>query len=189
MTQIDPLQLLEFFYPADRPLRKLLLKHSMQVRDKALDIGKKSHCPLDLQLVADGAMLHDIGIGECRAPKILCEGKQPYITHGIIGARMLREYGAAHGIDLEPYARICERHTGSGLSEAEVRLQALPLPPRDYLPETPEEKLVCLADKFFSKSGNMEEKPLDHIRSSLQKFGQESLDRFNAMCQQFKVVS
>lgn len=132
-------------------------------------------------------MLHDIGILHCRAPKILCVGTEPYIAHGVIGARMLREYARTHGVELEAYARICERHTGSGLTAEEVRRESLPIPARDYLPETPEEKLICLADKFFSKSGDLREKPLERIRHSMLKFGPAPLARFDEMCALFNV--
>ena len=157
------------------------------MRNKALELAANSPEKPDLALVADGAMLHDLGIGRCDAPSIDCNGTEPYLAHGIIGAKMLREYGAAHGLDLEKYARICERHTGSGLTAAEIRKQGLPLPERDYLPETPEEELVCLADKFFSKSGDMNEKPLDKVRRSLAKFGDAPLARFDELCRRFHV--
>lgn len=179
--------MIRHFYPEDTPLRRRLLKHSAQVRDKALELAAGAEESLDLELVADGAMLHDIGIKACDAPGIDCHGTEPYLAHGIIGARMLREYGTAHGMELEKYARICERHTGSGLTAAEIRSQKLPLPERDYLPETPEEALVCLADKFFSKSGDMEEKPLKKIRRSMDKFGDAPRKRFEALCRRFKV--
>jgi len=184
---MDANAMIRYFYPEDTPLRRRLLKHSIQVRDKALALAANSEEPIDLQLVADGAMLHDIGVGRCDAPGIDCTGTEPYIAHGIIGAQMLREYGAAHGCDLGRYARICERHTGSGLTAKEVRKQKLPLPERDYLPETPEESLVCLADKFFSKSGGMNEKPLEKIRRSMAKFGDAPLERFEELCRRFKV--
>lgn len=184
---MDAAAIIRHFYPEDTPLRRRLLKHSEQVRDKALALAENSSEELDLALVADGAMLHDLGIGSCDSPKIDCHGSEPYLSHGVIGARMLREYGAAHGLDLEKYARICERHTGSGLTAAEVRRQQLPLPERDYLPETPEEALICLADKFFSKSGDMTEKTLEKVRRSLSKFGEEPLERFEALCRRFKV--
>ncbi len=184
---MDTLAIIRHFYPEDTPLRRRLLRHSEQVRDKALALAANSEEALDLRLVADGAMLHDLGIGECDAPGIDCRGTEPYIAHGIIGARMLRDYGTEHGLDLERYARICERHTGSGLTAAEVMKQKLPLPKRDYLPETPEEALVCLADKFFSKSGDMTEKPLEKIRRSMEKFGDAPLARFEELCRRFKV--
>jgi uncharacterized protein len=101
---------------------------------------------------------------------------------------MLREYGAAHGIDLEPYARICERHTGAGLAAAEIAAQGLPIPVRDYLPQTPAEELICLADKFYSKSGDMQEKPLPRVRASLAKFGPDTLARFDALCRRFAIA-
>ena len=182
-------ELIAFFYPEETPLRRLLVAHSVQVRDKALKIlARSGRSGIDAALTADGAMLHDIGIGRCHAPSIFCEGDEPYLRHGILGARMLREYGKAHGLDLERFARICERHTGSGLTAREIRLQSLPLPERDLLPETPEEKLVCLADKFFSKSGDGQEKSLSRIRRSMVKFGESSLARFDALCAEFGVA-
>ena len=191
MTTVDPLVIIRHFYPEDTPLRRLLLRHSTQVRDKALAIlANPSRPPLELdsEFVSAGAMLHDVGVLQCHAPSILCMGTRPYIAHGIIGAEMLREYGRTHGIDLEPFARICERHTGTGLTAQEIREQRLPLPEQDFLPETPEEKLICLADKFFSKSGDMQEKPLAAIRRSLEKFGPDTLERLDAFCRLFGLV-
>ncbi len=189
-ARIEPLEILYFFYPEDTPLRRLLLKHSVQVREKALSLLE--HSPLsgeaDPALVAAGAMLHDIGIVHCHAPKILCVGSEPYLAHGLLGARMLREYGAARNMaaEMEPFARICERHTGSGITAEEVRRQQLPIPERDCLPETIAEKAVCLADKFFSKSGDMREKPLERIRRSMEKFGPGPAERFEALCRLFE---
>ena len=190
-ARIDPDVIIRHFYPEDTPLRRLLLRHSEQVRDKALAILTDPSRPplkLDPQLVSAGSLLHDVGILQCHAPSILCEGTRPYIAHGIIGAEMLRDYGRSHGLDMEPFARICERHTGAGITAEDVRMQGLPLPERDYLPETPEEKLVCLADKFFSKSGDMQEKPFDRVRRSLEKFGPDTLERFDALCRLFGLV-
>ncbi len=188
---IDPNVIITHFYPEDTPLRRLLLRHSTQVRDKALAIlANPSRPPLELNagLVSAGAMLHDVGILQCHAPSILCIGTRPYIAHGMIGAEMLRDYGRTHRIDLEPFARICERHTGTGITAQEVREQRLPIPERDWLPETPEEKLVCLADKFFSKSGDMKDKPADAVRRSLEKFGADTVERFDALLRLFGVV-
>ncbi|MCQ2353001.1 MAG: HDIG domain-containing protein [Victivallaceae bacterium] len=171
-------------YPENTPMRQLLLKHSMQVRDKALSlIGAESR--IDAALVAQAAMLHDIGIGKCYAPSIHCDGAAPYIAHGLLGAAMLREYGKAHHVNVECFARICERHTGCGLSADEVVRQKLPLPVADYLPETPEELLVCFADKFFSKSGDMAEKSPELIRHQLEKFGDDTLRRWDLMARRF----
>ena len=173
-------------------MRRLLLRHSEQVRDKAFAILRDSAAgnglAVDARLVFDGAMLHDIGILKCHAPEILCEGTEPYIRHGVIGAEMLREYGRKHGLDLEACARICERHTGAGIAAEEVRNRRLPIPVRDYLPESPEEKLVCLADKFYSKSGAMKEKSISRIRQSMSKFGADSVTRLEEMCRMFGIM-
>ncbi len=185
---INCLQIIQFFYPDNTPLRRLLMQHSTQVRDTALRIlsdERNAGYDIDVRLVSDGAMLHDIGIFQCHAPSIFCEGKAPYIAHGVTGAAILREYGHRNGLDLEAYARICERHTGSGITADEVRAQNLPLEARDYLPETLEEKLICLADKLWSKSSPEKEKTIDEARRSLIKFGVDSVDRFDELCKLF----
>ena len=182
------LQIIYGFYPEDTPFRRMLLKHSYQVCGKALELLSRpaaANLNVDRTAVVTGALLHDLGIGRCHAPDILCEGTEPYIAHGMIGAEMLRQLAAETGRDLERYARICERHTGTGLTAAEIRRQNLPLPERDFLPETVEEKLICLADKFYSKSGDMAEKSPERIRRSLAKFGPETLARWDELCRMF----
>ena len=187
---INALQIIDYFYPEDSPLKTLLLRHSNQVKDKALDI--LSHIPelsakVNIETVVNGALLHDVGIRECNAPDIHCHGTRHYIAHGTIGAEMLRDYGRKHGLDLEAIARICERHTGSGLTAVEIRQQCLPIPEQDFLPETLEEKIVCLADKFFSKSGSMKEKDIEKVRKSMMKHGTATMERFDAMCALFHI--
>ena len=199
MTALD---IIYHFYPQDTELRRLLLLHSQCVADKSLQIldqceraGKR--LDIDRKLVVDGAMLHDIGICKCDARGILCEGTEPYICHGTIGAQMLRDYLAELkqepinnlGVDLEACARICERHTGAGLTAQDIIDQQLPiLPVRDLLPETFEEKLVCLADKFFSKSGDpSKEKELGRVCRSMEKFGADTVARFTDLRNLFMV--
>lgn len=185
---MDPLEIINFYYPEENALKETLLKHSSQVREKALQIMEQNpQIPLDRNLLICGAMLHDIGIGNCHAPDIFCNGSEHYLRHGIIGGEMLRRYGALNGISLEPFARICERHTGSGLTMEEIRAGNLPLPIQDFLPETPEEKVICLADKFFSKSGDMKEKSLEKIIRSMERFGAAPAERFKALCTEFRI--
>ncbi len=179
--KIAPLEIAAYFYPDDTPLRRIFLEHGRQVGEKALEILESSGMELDRDFIMAAALLHDIGIIRCHAPSIHCHGSEPYIAHGIMGGAMLREYGRMYSMDLEKFARVCERHTGSGLTAEEIRKQNLPLPERDFLPETAEEKLICLADKFFSKSGRREEKTLESIRSSMAKFGPDALRRFDEL--------
>lgn len=117
-------------------------------------------------------MLHDIGIFKCDAAGILCFGTEPYICHGRIGAELLRSEGFPR------HARVCERHTGAGITKAQIIAQNLPLPQQDFLPETMEEKVICYADKFFSKTHLDREKTIEQAEKSLSKFGDEGVLRF-----------
>lgn len=202
---MNPYDIIYHFYPHDTALRRLLILHSEKVRDKAFAIleAARQNNPspellsIDEQLVNDGALLHDLGIGRTYGPGIHCEGNEPYICHGIIGARMLRELIEGNRCSefsveparLEQIARICERHTGAGLTVRDIVEQNLPIiPPRDLVPETLEEKLVCLADKFYSKSGDpSKEKDLERVKRSMMKFGADSTARFEELCRLFSV--
>lgn len=83
---MDYQSVLDKYYPEDNELRRLLLKHSRQVADRALLIvDKHKELAVDRQFVEEAAMLHDIGIFRCNAPSIFCYGKEPYIKHGPIG--------------------------------------------------------------------------------------------------------
>jgi uncharacterized protein len=117
-------------------------------------------------------MLHDIGIRWCHAPSIFCEGEEPYIRHGLIGGKLLREEG------LPRHARVCERHTGTGLTREQITRQQLPLPAEDFCPETLEEQLVCYADKFYSKSHPNRVLTVEQAAQSLAKFGAEGVQVF-----------
>lgn len=172
--------IIDRYYESGSPLREILIRHSEQVADKALSIAKGRGISIPAEDIVTAAMLHDIGIFRCNAPGIECHGTEPYIRHGILGAELLRGEGAAEWI-----ARVAERHTGAGLTAKEIEEQALPLPIRDYLPETQLERLICYADKFFSKSGAMQEKPFDRVRASLEKFGPDTLARFDALALEF----
>jgi uncharacterized protein len=48
-----------------------------------------------------------------------------------------------------------------------------------------EEKLICFADKFYSKSNLDKVKTVKQIRKSLSKYGDESVKRFNEMLKLF----
>ena len=59
------------------------------------------------------------------------------------------------------HARVCERHTGTGITLAMIEERGLPLPHRDFMPETLEEQLICYADKFYSKTKLDKEKSVE----------------------------
>ena len=161
---MDYRQLIDKCYP-EGPLREIYLSHCRQVADKALAIAHAKRLPLTDDEIEEAAMLHDIGIVMTDAPGIHCYGTEPYIAHGVLGAKIIREAG----LD-EKYAQIAERHTGAGITADDIARQHLPLPEGEYCPQTLLERLICYADKFFSKSGDGSEKSLERIIRSLSKF-------------------
>jgi len=181
---IDCLSIIQRYYTPGNDDYRVLVLHSRQVADLAVKLGQRlidKGQPVDLEFVEEAAMLHDIGMCRTDAPGIHCHGTEPYIRHGILGRQMLDAIG------LFRHGRVCERHTGAGISAAEIIEQHLPIdPPRDLLPESVEEKLVCYADKFFSKS-RLDEPPktLERVRKSLAKFGDDSVVRFDEMATLF----
>ena len=170
-------QIIDKYYPAETPLRDIYMHHCRSVADKAIQLAHKHDLPLDSEDIEAAAMLHDIGIFLTDAAGIHCHGTEPYLTHGRLGADLLREEGVP-----EPLARIAERHTGTGLTPDDIAKLGKLLPPdRDYMPHTLLEKLICYADKFYSKNGDMKEKSLDRVLSSLSKFGPDAVARFKEM--------
>ena len=147
------------YYPADDALRRLLIGHSRQVADRCLAIADRHpELNLDRQFLEESAMLHDIGIRWCSAPGIHCEGTEPYLRHGPIGAEVLRSEGYPR------HARVAERHTGTGLPGLE--------------PESLEEQVVCYADKFYSKSRPDRVLTVDEAAQSLARFGEAGVRKF-----------
>ena len=166
-------EIIDKYYPEDDDLRRLLLRHSRQVARRCMEVcSRHPELKLDSTFVEEAAMLHDIGIRWCHAPGIFCQGNEPYLRHGLIGGRLLRQEG------LPRHARVCERHTGTGITPQQIEQQQLPLPPGDYMPETMEEQLVCYADKFFSKSHPDRVLTPEQAAQSLERFGHEGVERF-----------
>lgn len=176
-------EIIDRYYPAGTPLRDIYLRHCSQVADMALAINESKGLGLDPDEIRAAAMLHDIGIYMCDAPSIECHGTEPYIKHGIIGAKLLRDCGAG-----EKMARVAECHTGSGLTADEITKSNLPLPRRDFLPVTQLERLICYADKFYSKSTISSPHPKDmkRVRTQMARFGEASLARFDGMREEFE---
>ena len=173
-------QLIGKYYDDNPPLHNIMLKHSEAVAYKAMKIvDNHSLLNVDRDFVEEAALLHDIGVCMTDAPTIHCYGKEPYIRHGIIGADIVIKEG------MPQYARVCARHTGTGLTATEIIEHNLPLPHIDLIPETIEEQIICFADKFFSKTKLDSEKTLEQVRMSLMKFGEQSVNRFNYWCRIF----
>jgi uncharacterized protein len=105
-----------------------VIEHSIAVADKAFELSSRFSVAVDQDLIFKGAMLHDIGRGVAHK-----------LVHFIAGAEIAREEGFS-----EEVVKIIERHVGAGLTAGEA--EALGLPPKDYIPKTPEEIVVSYAD-------------------------------------------
>jgi uncharacterized protein len=181
---VDAFALLRKHHDPGNPTYDLLAVHSVLVAHRAraiADAYARRHPdrpPPDLDFVTEAALLHDIGIGRCRAETIFCFGSAPYIQHGAIGREILEDEG------LPRHALVCERHTGAGISAEEVRREKLPLAERDYLPESIEEKIICVADKFYSKNPARLWRPrsLRRIAAGLAQWGPGATRRWLALC-------
>jgi len=185
-NSFNPLTIIQKYYDPASPAYRVLVVHSVLVAAKALALARdylrrQPQVSLDLAFIEQAALLHDIGIFRCHAPLIHCHGSEPYIRHMIIGREILEQEG------LPAHALVCERHTGAGLTAEEVVQQNLPLPVRDYLPLSLEEKVICLADRFYVKPGELlyQELTPAQAREKLAKHGPAVLDRWQALCNLF----
>ena len=113
-----------------------VIRHCIAVSRNATEIAREireNGHEVDIEFVKIAALLHDIGRSRTHG-----------ISHGIEGAKILRNFGLE-----EKFANVCERHIGAGLTKDDA--VSLGLPPRDYLPQTLEEKIIAHADNITSK--------------------------------------
>ncbi|MBI5634928.1 MAG: HDIG domain-containing protein [Nitrospirae bacterium] len=104
--------------------------HSKKVSDKAVEIAKRTGAEMSMELVARGALFHDLG-----------KARTHDMDHGKIGA----EIGKDLGLPVEIIA-IMEKHIRGGLTEPEAR--ELNLPVKDYTLRKLEERIVIYADRL-----------------------------------------
>ncbi len=109
-----------------------VVAHCIVVSRMALSIAGRVKVDVDLELVQQGGLFHDIG-----------RSKTHGIEHALVGVEVAKSLGFPDRL-----VRIIERHIGAGITAREaVRLG---LPKNDYLPLTPEEKIVSYADNLIS---------------------------------------
>lgn len=107
-------------------------KHCEATQRKALRIAQllSVKVTVNFDLVGIGALLHDIGRARTHG-----------VTHGFVGGQILELYDYSPAI-----VKIVERHVLGGFTADEAVLVGLP--ERSFVPETWEEKIVCVADKL-----------------------------------------
>ncbi len=145
MDEKEALELLKK-HSSDDKSYKNVLAHAKAVQRLAVfiadDILEHHKDKGDVQIAVDfiksACILHDIG-------RFKCPPGPDSIKHGVVGADILR----SEGVD-ERYAHVCERHLGAGISKEEVEKKKLPLPVKDYLPVSIEEKIIAYADTLVA---------------------------------------
>lgn len=181
---MDAVLLLRKHFAASPEAFDIVLEHSRLVAAKARSIASALSDPsIDFRFLHDAALLHDIGVSRIHAPRIGCHGNSPYIRHGILGREILEAEG------FPAHAMVCERHIGVGLGIKDIVQQQLPLPKRDMVPVTIEERIICFADLFYSKKpGSLSrEKSREDIRASLLKHGSHKVAIFERWVEEFSL--
>lgn len=127
-----------------------------------------------------GGLLHDIGTyfvlesdGSKRAGGLLRFDGPRYILHGLRGYNYLIDCGFS-----EDAAQFARNHTGVGLTREQVLTQKLPLPASDYVPQTIEQEIVMVADKYNSKSIPPRFLSVEAYRRKAARFGKENARRW-----------
>ena len=181
MSISSPIDFLHALYGNHPKALAILLPHSKAVTNFALSLAKRLPS-IDTPLLERAALLHDCGIFLTHAPKIFCTGKAPYLSHGVLGAALLKK----GGYDRE--AAICETHVGVGITKEMIIAQNLPLPHRDFIPQSIEAELVAYADCFFSKREGAltTQKPFEQALAEVSRFGEMPRELFLKWHQKFQ---
>ena len=173
---MDPVSLINAYYPPGTRAHEIFMAHAVAVREKALAIARRLDAlNPDYDFISSAAMLHDIGIFKTHDRILECFGDLPYICHGVAGRGLLEELG------MPRHARVCECHVGVGITREEVMVNNLPLPERDMVPRTLEEEIICYADKFFSKLPlPPREKTVEEVMEDVEqgRYGPDKKDMF-----------
>ncbi|MFA5073655.1 MAG: HDIG domain-containing metalloprotein [Nitrospirota bacterium] len=108
-----------------------IIAHCCAVSKKAVALVEQVTINIDKELVRLGGLFHDIGRSRTQG-----------IRHALEGAEILSNLGYPDSL-----IHIVETHIGAGITAAEA--ERLGLPKRNYLPLTPEAKIVSYADNLI----------------------------------------
>jgi len=132
MTRNEIINLLKKVNLKDNIIKHVIAVEKLSLETANLIIKNNPSIKIDLKLISDGALLHDIGRSFTHS-----------ISHAIEGVKIAKKYGFNTKVLL-----IIENHIGGGISKKEAK--ALGLPVKDYFPITIEEKIVANADNLLA---------------------------------------
>jgi len=182
MFQVDYFHIIHKFIPPHSPLYKIYLPHVALVTAKALQIASRLELSREqLRFIEEAAMLHDIGVVNV-TPYAPSSGRQfPYLCHAPLGRAMLEAEG------LPCHALVAERHVGVGITRQEIVEQGLPLPVRDMVPESLEERIISWADLFYSKHPERlwREASISDVEQHLARYGSRQQEVFRQWLREF----
>ena len=153
----------------------IYMVHVTLVTSRALKIAKGLKLTIDqLNFIEEASMLHDIGIVNIDDDELGCTGSLEYICHGVEGFKILESEG------LPLHALVAERHTGTGIPKENIIKESLPLPHRDMLAISLEEKIISWSDLFYSKNTKnlFREKSIEEAFDSIAKYGKKQQEIF-----------
>lgn len=158
---------------------QLVFTHCEIVWELSRQLIKNNDLVVNDHFIRAACLLHDIG-----AYLLIDEAgnidERNYIKHGPIGYVLLKSENFP-----EQLCRIAERHTGVGISKNEVKKKKLPLPLRDYIAETPEERLIMYADKYHSKTPFFNS--FEWYNNYIKKLGENKVRMFKKLADEFGV--
>jgi uncharacterized protein len=169
MEKIDYFEIIHKYIFPDSFAYRVYIPHVSLVTAKALKIAKRLGLSGSQRVfIEEAAMLHDIGIVKVKRYSPTSDGDLPYICHAPAGRELLEREG------LPKHGLVAERHIGMGISKEEIIAYQFPLPHRDMLPESVEEKIICWADLFFGKKPEKlwTESSLADVKKKVARYGE-----------------
>lgn len=150
-----------------------VITHCKAVASLAVEMAqrlRRNGLKVDVKLVEVGALLHDIG-----------RAKTHSVHHAVVGAEIARSIGLPNSL-----ISVIERHIGGGITSEEAA--KLGWPPKSYLPETIEEKIVCYADKLIE--GNRKVPIEVTLRKLVEELGEKhpAISRIQELHEYFSSV-
>ncbi len=180
---MDPMAIIDKYYPSGSALHGILVDHSRQVAEKAWKLPLTSMIRTWTWRLSNRRPCFTTSASSDRIPEIGCTGDAPYLCHGVLA-------GTSGYEGLDPaFGRVAERHTGAGIRLDTIVRHDLPLPRRDLVPETLAEKIICCADKFFSKTGPARHQPrtISQILADLTAIDPTHALRFSRWAEAFRL--